>query len=146
MERTLVILMCFAALPFIGCGGSNKNEVFDVRTLQGKVDAGLPAEAQAKQDALRRLLNGLQEGIGEKSALEIFVPGIDYHENFERFFDGHKRLTRWEFNGPPVRDEVPVVLHFDDLDNGPINPTGEIRVERVYLVSRSGTRFSISRK
>ena len=61
-------------------------------------------------------------------------------------FINYSELTRWDVNGSPTSDEVPVVLHFDDLENGPLNPDGEIRVERVYVVYRSGARFSISRK
>lgn len=133
-------------LAGIGCGGAPKNEVFDIRTLQGKVDANLPRDAQAKQEILRRLLNGLQEGIGDQGALNLFVPGVEYREDFARFYDGNKRLVRWDFNGPPVRDELPVVLFFDDVESGPVDPAKEKRVERVYLVSGGGSRYYVSRK
>lgn len=146
MRRFLALILTIPLLFAAGCGKSGPVEVFDVRKLQGKVDASLPLEAQAKQEALRRLLNGLQEGIGEKAALDIFVPGVDYQERFEDFYDGAKRLVRWEFNGPPNRDEVPVVLFFDDLESGPLDPTKERRTERVYVVEGTGPRFTISRR
>ena len=142
----LLLAILAVMLAGLGCGGASTVEVFDIRTLQGKVDTTLPRDAQAKQEILRRLLNGLQEGIGDQGALNLFVPGVEYREDFARFYDGSKRLVRWDFSGPPVRDEVPVVLFFDDIESGPVDPAKEKRVERVYLVSGGGSRYYVSRK
>ena len=145
-SRTVATVFLLGAFALTGCGGATSDQVFDARRLQGTVDTALPPETQAKQEALRRLLNGLQDGIGEKGALNLFVPGVDYLENFDAFYDGHKRLVRWEFNGQPTRDDIPVLLCFDDVESGPIDPAKEKRVERVYVVSRSGQRYAIARR
>ena len=115
-------------------------------TLQGRVDTTLPAELQAKQQAVRRLLNGLQEGVGDAAGLAIYAPGIVYREKFEDFFNGAGQLARWEFSGRPQGNEVPVVLYFDDQNSGLVNPENVRREERVYLVSGSGQQYTISRK
>lgn len=143
----IVGLAC-ASLPWLaGCGGSQPDKMFDVRELQGKVDTTLPASAQERQEALRRLLNGLQEGAGDKAALAIYAPGIDFRESFPAFFDGHKRLVRWDFVGKPNRDEIAVSLFFDDIDSGPVDPKQLRQSDRTYVVSTTaGRRFAISRK
>jgi hypothetical protein len=129
-----------------GCGDGQPEKPFDARDYQGKVDTTLPPHSQQRQEALRRLLNALQEGVGDKAALGIFAPEIDYREKFSEFFAGHKRLVRWEFSGKPDRDNVAVTLFFDDLDSGPVDPDKLVSVDRVYVVSSAGRRFAVSRK
>lgn len=142
MFQRLVVLTILAA-TLAGCGEPVKPVT--LLDLQGKVDATLPPDAQAKQEALRRLLNGLQEGIGDTTALRLFVPGINYRESFTTFFEG-KRLARWEFSGQPQGNQIAVVLYFDDKNGGPIDPQQERRVERTYIVTGSGSNYVISRK
>jgi hypothetical protein len=129
-----------------GCGGGAAGEVYRPETFQGQVDTSLPQDLQAKQEALRRLLNGLQEGFGEAAALRIFLPDVDFRESFEQFFAGQKRLVRWDFHGVPQGNDVPVVLYFDDKDAGPASQETERREERVYSVAFSGRRATIARR
>jgi hypothetical protein len=145
--KSLIAISFLVVLPLaIGCGGGASGEVYHPEAFQGKVDTSLPSELQVRQEVLRRLLHGLQEGIGEVAALRIFVPGVDYRESFEQFYEGQKRLIRWDFNGRPNGNDVPVVLYFDNKESGPVSPETERRVERVYQVSGYGQRFAISRK
>ena len=145
--KSIIAFLVISSLPLaIGCGGRVSGEVYRAEAFQGKVNTSLPAEQQARQVALRKLLNGLQEGMGETAALRIFLPDVNFRESFEQFFEGQKRLVRWDFNGVPNGKEVPVVLVFDDKDSGPVNAAAERRVERVYLVSASGRQATIARR
>lgn len=145
--RRLLSISFILALPFVlGCGNGQvpPDKVYRPDLLQGQVDASLPAPLQAKQQALRRLLAGLQEGIGDSHALREFVPGITFRESFDRFYEGAERLARWEFNGAPKNNEVPVALYLVDTPDG--GAKAERRVERVYLVSGGGRQFTVARK
>lgn len=145
--KYLIAILFGLTLPLAaGCGGAASGEVYRATAYQGKVNTALPPAQQVNQEVLRRLLNGLQEGIGEPAGLRIFVPGVDYRETFEQFFEGQKRLVRWDFNGVPNGNDVPVVLSFDDKDSGPFHPAAERRVERVYTVLGYGQQFAVSRR
>ena len=145
MKRALSLLLLMLAAA-ADCGRGEAGQVQEPQHVQGRVDTTLPAELQAKQRAVRRLLNGLQEGVGDAAGLAIYSPGIVYREKFEDFFNGAGQLARWEFNGRPQGNEVPVVLYFDDQNSGLVNPENVRREERVYLVSGSGQQYTISRK
>lgn len=147
--KTIVNLAILAViLLVVGCGSGTvpPDKVYRPEAFQGKVDASLPPELQAKQHALRRFLAGVQEGIGEKESLREFVPGVTIRESFEQLVDAPARLTRWEFNGKPKGSEVPVVLYLSDDPNAKANSADQRRVERVYLVSGGGRQFTITRK
>lgn len=146
-RKTWLWIACGWLAVAVGCGESSSSaQPFDPTSLQGKVDGTLSPELQAKQEAVRRLLNALQEGAGDTQTLQVMAPGINFQEKFPDFYEpGTKRLTRWEFGGAPNGREVPVVLYFDELDSGPIDPEKEKRIERVYVLSGSGNQFSIGR-
>jgi hypothetical protein len=146
MKRLMSSIL--VAVPLLaGCGSSvPPDKVYRPEAFQGKVDASLSPELQAKQNALRRFLAGIQEGIGDQQSLREFVPGINVRENFEQLVDSPARLVRWEFNGQPKGSEVPVVLYLVDDPNAKASASNERRVERTYLVSGGGRQVTIARK
>lgn len=148
--RAIALLLLAGTVPLAaaGCGGSStaKDFSFDPATFQGTIDPSLPQPLQDKQYTVQRLLNGMREGIGEIAALRLFVPGVDFREPFDAFYEGHKRLVRWEFGGPPSGNEVPVVLYFDEKESGVIDPDELVRVERVYVVSGGGQYSTVARR
>jgi hypothetical protein len=115
-----------------GCGGDQPEKPFDARMLSGQGGhACCSPILNSVRNAPRRSRNCVQEGrAGDKAALGIFAPDIDYREAFADFFAGHKRLVRWEFLGKPERDNVAVSLFFDDLDSGPVNLDKLVQVDR----------------
>ena len=128
MMRTTVAFSFVLSLPFAaGCSRTSADTVYRPEAYQGHRRCFIAARATAKQQAIWRLLNALQEGIGETIALRSFVPGVDFRESFEKFYEGAGRLVRWEFNGRPKGNEVPVVLYFDDQTSGPVDPEKERR-------------------
>ena len=129
-----------------GCGRTEEAKAYDPGDYQGRVDTSLPRPLQDKQAALARFLNGMREGVGDEGTLRLVVPGVTFREPFDKFYGGSKRLARWEFGAKPNGNEVPVVLFFDDVENGPIDPTVLKREERVYVVTGGGTSVSIQRK
>jgi hypothetical protein len=146
--KTFALLLIGFALPLIaaGCGSSTASEPYNVASYQGTIDTSLPRALQDKQFTVFRLLNGMREGIGEIAALRLFVPGVDFREPFDAFYEGHKRLVRWEFNGPPSGNDVPVVLYFDEQELGAIDPDKLTRVERVYTVTGGGQYSTVTRR
>lgn len=148
MKTYAWLLSGLALVAAAGCGGSSARQEFsfDPATFQGVVDSNLPQPQQHKQYTIQRLLNGMREGIGEIAALRLFVPGVDFREPFDAFYEGHKRLVRWEFAGPPSGNEVPVVLYFDEKELGVIDPDELTRVERVYVVTGGGQYSTVSRR
>jgi hypothetical protein len=147
MKKTLASLsLAFAVAAIVGCSTTTADTIYKPEAQQGVVDQSLPSELRDKQQSLFRLLNALQDGIGETIALRSFVPGVDFRESFEKFYDGTKRFVRWEFNGQPKGNEVPVVLYFDDRESGPVDPQKLQRIERTYVVTGSGQQVAITRK
>ncbi len=134
-------LACVFTTP--GCQRGEAH--FEPRELEGTVDTSLPKPLQAKQEVLARWLRGMQQGIGEIAGLRLMVPGVDMKESFDQFYNQHKRLVRWEFNGKPVGVEVPVILYFDDVESGVYDERTLHREERVYAANNTGNRWTIAR-
>jgi hypothetical protein len=107
--------------------------------MQGEVDTTLPPDLQAKQAALKSVLDELQFG----NAIEdIYAPGVLFDETPQSFREDGIGLHSWDFNGKPSGDDVPVVLNLR-LDT-PDSQTK--RVERVYSVTGVPGNFVIRRK
>ena len=125
--------------------GIDPDKVYRPEAFQGKVDTSLKPDQQAKQEAVRRLFAGLQEGFSEE-ALPEFVPGIQFGETYDKFMEGAEKLARWEFAGAPQGNDVRVVLFLQDPPQAGGDLPPERRVERTYLVSGGGKNFRITRK
>jgi hypothetical protein len=140
-RRTLgVIALAFAAAS--GCGAKGVEQSSGATNPAGAVDVSLPKEAQAKQQVIRDILLNLQEGYPAEK-VPFLLRGVRFDEQQSRFLDGAKYLVRWEFNGPPSRDEVPVVLSFaQEHDSG----ADLKKVERIYVVKGSHGRYAVTRK
>ena len=130
-------------MGLLGCGETTvaPEDSYDPVDVAGTVDTSLPPKLLAKQEMLSTVLVLFQQGI-EVDALADYEPGARFAESQEEFLEGAMNLSRWDFNGRPEGSDVPVVLFLtEDTDTGK-----ERRVERVYAVSGSPTRFTISRK
>lgn len=108
----------------------------------GTVDPSLPAPLQAKQQALKSVLDALSiEGIDFDELASD--PKLEFQETAEEFLEeGAINLAGWDFNGKPAGNDLPVVLYLN-LDSTGRN---QRKVERVYTVTGSPGRFTISRK
>jgi hypothetical protein len=109
-------------------------------SLSGEVDASLPPDAQAKQQALQRLLESIQRGTAFEYLPE-HVPQVAFSESRGEFFGDAIELYRWSFAGAPQGNEVPVKLVFR-LDQ-PGFPQRE--ETRAYAVTSSGGGFIVAR-
>jgi hypothetical protein len=147
MKKTIaLLLLAVSVVGVAGCSSTAADTVYKPEAQQGVVDKSLPSALRDKQQSLFLLLNALKEGIGESVALRAFVPGVEFRESFEKFYDGSKRLVRWEFGGSPSGNDVPVVLYFDSQESGPVDPGKLLRSERTYVVTGSGQQVTIARK
>ncbi len=96
MSSSIRSLAVLSVMLFAGCGsGNSTTQVYNSETTRGVVDNKLSQEAQEKQAALRRLLTGFQDGIATPTDLEMTVAGIEFREPIENFYEGNKRLVRW---------------------------------------------------
>jgi hypothetical protein len=135
--KYLIALSFLLAVPAsVGCSRSSSAAQAD--RLYGRVDTSLPPELQAKQEAVRKLFVGLQTG--------TIVTGVTARGRFEKLLDDVTRAVRWEFDGVPHGNEVPVVLYFQAPADGKDGSKTEQPVKRVYFVSGSGDRFTVARK
>jgi hypothetical protein len=132
-------------LAAIGCGPAPVVQAFDPASIQGKVDTTLSSLQQSQQHGMRLFLNAIQEGAGDQAGLSLLAP-VTFRDPFPAFFGTSSRLVRWDFNGPPRGNEVPVTLYFDNHTSGPVDATQEVREDRVYYVVPSGQRYTIARK
>jgi hypothetical protein len=147
MTKTMQLLLLLLSLAAIGgCSQSSAQTTFTAASYQGKVDTTLSAELQAKQQALRKFLNAVLEGVGDAGGLAIYAPGIDFRAKYEDLNGTSGRLVRWDFNGRPSGNDVPVVLVYVDPATGLVTPENERKVEKTFAVVRGGNRFSISPK
>ena len=143
MSKLLCISPVLLLAASIGCGQGEipPEEAFAPEKLMGHVDESLPPELQAKQKVLKRILVSLEEGV-DFDYLPEEHPDVQLEESMEDFLEGTINLARWDFNGPPAGDGVPVVLYFSRDTSG----RNERRVTRVYTVTGSKGRWTISRK
>lgn len=139
-----VALIVGAAL--IGCSDDDAAESAKPVSFQGQVDTKLPPEQQAKQAALKKFLNAVLEGVGDAGGLSIYAPGIEYRAKYDDFSGARGKLVRWEFNGQPSGNDVPVALFFDEHATGLVEPEQQRRDTKVFVVARLGNRFSIAPK
>jgi len=143
--RTTIRLFAVASvLLAAGCGepAVAPEDAYEPAELQGTVDTGLPPEQQKKQQAVYDVLSVLHQGVAVDD-LPGYCPDIRFQETPESFLSpGTLDLARWEFDGKPTGNDVPVVLHFT-LDA----PGGETKEERrVYTVTSPGRLTVIRRK
>ena len=142
MHKLLSLLPVLLLAASGGCGKAEipAEKAYAPEKLAGHVDPGLPPELQAKQEALARILISLHEGI-DFDYLPEEHPDVRFDESPESFLEGTVNLARWDFNGSPAGDDVPVVLHFS-LDTTGHN---QRRVERVYVVTGLPGSWTIGR-
>ena len=142
-----MLLICFSVpVVLVGCGGGHAAQAYDPANFRGEVDASLPKEQQAKQVAVGKLMNAFVEGAGDATSLAIYAPGISFKGTIDDLADPAKQPVRWDFNGPPVGNDVPVSLYFDDQGLGRVDPKVQLREDRTYVVTRAGNQFSIKYK
>ncbi|MBN1908291.1 MAG: hypothetical protein JW818_01005 [Pirellulales bacterium] len=106
------------------------------RNFQGKVDTSLPAQQQAKQQAIITALTALQRDSHFRGAR-----GVRVQESPEVFLDGALDLLRWDFDGSPNGNDVPVRLWLQE----PGSPATEREVRRTYRVVPQGNTMVITR-
>jgi hypothetical protein len=138
MPLALILLLAAGA----GCG---KREIppqgADPRAL-GTVDTSLSPDLQAKQQVVKTLFDALSVGM-RLEELSDQNPNLRFDESPAEFLErGAVGLVGWQFDGQPQGDDVPVVLYLN-LDGTGRN---QLQVRRVYTVSGSPDRFTISRK
>jgi len=147
MRLSIWMLLLVSSAPFLtGCDQDAVEQDAKPRAFQGTVDTTLPLDKQTRQHALKKFLGAMQEGVGDVSGLSIYAPGIDFRGRYEDFNGTSGRLVRWEFNGQPSGNDVPVVLFFTDQTTGLVEPENEKRQEKVYSVAPAGRRFTITPK
>lgn len=137
-SRITWIALTGLTLPTVGC---SKTEVVVYQEVnwQGTVDESLPKEVQAKQDALIRLFTAIQD-----YGFEFVTQGeadLQFDESFEQFFGETVDLFRWDWDGPPEGNDLPVVLVLRKDEPG----LPEVEVHRTYTVRQSGKTFRITR-
>jgi len=143
MSRALGCLLLGSLIFMPGCGQStvDPEDAYKPEQFQGVVDTGLPPPARAKQQALKAILDSVHELVGFDE-LPYTHPGIRFAESRETFFEGTLGLHGWRFDGPPVGDDVPVLLQLYEDSAGE-----RIReVKRVYTVTDARGRVDIRRK
>ncbi len=128
----------------IGCGRPTvaPEDVFNPGKLQGTVDTNLPDHLQAKQQALAAAFEVIMVEFVEPESVAENVPGVQFLETNDEFMEGTIELSRWDFNGEPTGNDVPVVMFF--LEDGPEQK--QRRVERVYTVTGGAGAATIGRK
>ncbi len=136
MRYGILLLMGMGGVA--GCGKSGPAEPV---VNYGVVDASLPAVQQEYQDAIVRLFTTLQSGVPVEH-LKNSHPDLEFKETTERFHEEGVHLARWDWNGPPQKDKLPVRLEIT-LDEPPGDKT--VTYERVYQVERVGKGFVIRR-
>jgi len=143
MFKTLPLGTSLFLVALLGCGEPtvSPDDAYDPESLQGTVDTTLPPALQARQEAVLELFDALQRGV-PIDMLDQELSGIGFQESEESFLEGAIRLERWEFNGKPSGDEVPVTLFLAKDDAG----EDLLQRQRVYLVSGATGRFTIRRK
>ena len=147
MQRRHLSLAGLLLLAVAGCTSSvgQKEPTRAPEARQGKVDKSLPKDAQARQKAVADVLTYLQE---ENPIYKIpnSLRGIEFAETEEQFFAGAPKLARWNFQGSPQGEEVPVVLQFATVNAARESDQAEKTVERTYVVKGLPGHFAITRK
>ena len=140
MKRTILGSLAVLSLAFAGCGGSlSGSQVNATVVTVGYVDASLPRQDRQKQKLIYDILVNLQEGNPIKM-IPSLIKGVRFEETDKSFLEGGNLLVRWEFDGKPSENGVPVVLYFAE------ESTTELKkVQRTYKVKGSGSRFVVSR-
>jgi hypothetical protein len=143
--RPLALILTASLLTASGCGEATipPEDAYDPEEVAGKVDPGLPSGLQAKQEALRKVLAELQQGV-EIEFLSDYLDDVRFMETSEGFLEGALDLERWDFNGKPTGNDVPVVLFL--AKENPDGTRREVRVERVYTVTGVPGGYFIRRK
>lgn len=143
MHRSLSLASTLLLLTAVGCGEATvpPDKAYYPENLQGTVNKSLPRDLQEKQEAVAAVLGYLLED-GTFESLPEDVPEARFKESLEEFLEGTLNLARWDFDGDPTGDDVPVVLYFNKDSTG----ENQVEVKRVYTVSGSPGRYTIRRK
>jgi hypothetical protein len=138
IPRAMLLLLAAAA----GCGKRETPAQATYSRALGTVDTNLTPDLQAKQQALKTLLDALAVG-SQLDKLTKQNPNLHFDESPGDFFErGAVGLAGWHFDGRPQGDDLPVVLYLS-LDGTGRN---QLKVHRVYTVTGSPDRVTISRK
>ena len=136
------VLLALAVSPIVGCGGG-EIEVYEPEKFCGEVDASLPVDDQARQEAVQSFLETVRRGVAFEY-LGDYVPDGVLAESQEEFFNGTHALMRWDFEGPPNGDDVPLVMTF--LTDKPGSDDEETEERRTYTLSKSRKGYAMKRK
>jgi hypothetical protein len=128
------------ALMASGCSAKEKDQSI-VNEPTGVVDVSLPPEAQSRQRALVEVFRNLQLA-GEFDELPARFPTILFRESKADFYGEANVLESWDWDGPPVENEVPVKLRMIKMGKD----YGTIEYTRVYSVEKRGKQLVITRK
>lgn len=110
-------------------------------SVRAKVDETLPPDLQQKQAALKQALDEIMTQFIQPSEVREIV-GINFAEPSESFWEGASEIVRWDFDGKPAGNDVPVAITFSMDDTG----KNTRDVKRVYTVVGRQGAWTISRK
>lgn len=140
MMMRLRVAFGLAVLTVVGCGGGNDvatDHPYTPEDNVGKVDTSLPPDLQARQRAIKQILDGLMNMETDFEHFENYTPNIRFTESEESF----GVMYGWKFNGKPSGTDVPVTIFLgEDDEMKPTDPS-----DRVYSVTGNGT-YTITRK
>lgn len=147
MTKSIILPLVLVSMAAIaGCDKLGGDSEAPVRTYKIQVDTSLPPAAQARQFALRKFLNAVVEGVEDQSGLSIYAPGIDFRGKYEQLNGTSGRLVRWEFNGQPSGNDVPVALFYAEQATGLVDFDHLQSKDQKFAVVPEGRRFSIMPK
>ena len=131
--------------PLFAACGSQKTDVKDGNQLKGTIATNLTNEEKVLESVMGRLLRAFQGGVRDADDLAFTAWDIELNGGVPGFYEGHKRLYRWDFVGAPKGNAIAVSLVFDEQESGSLDKKTQKTEERVYAVQRSGTGFSVKR-
>jgi hypothetical protein len=138
----LVLLLAAATLGVPGCAEKENPPKKDYVPICGAVDTSLPPDVQVRQQVLKSMLDALTMGMTLDQLFDQ-NPTLRFDQSPAEFYErGAVGLAGWQFDGKPEGNDVPVVLYLM-LDSAGRN---QLMVRRVYRVTDSGGRLTISRK
>lgn len=114
-----LIAVTVASVAVSGCFGPRSTDGSTGSSLQcraGIVDASLPAAESERREVVQRLLVGIVEG-KDVGLVARWLPGVEFEEPPEVFFNGNLLLRSWDFAPVPRPGVIPVVLEFVPADD-----------------------------
>lgn len=143
MSRRIHVPLVAALLLASGCGEESvpPEEAAFRESVRAKVDESLPQDLQQKQAALKQALDKIMIEFIQPNEVRDHI-GINFTESPQSFWEGASEIVRWDFDGKPAGDDLPVVITFAMDDTG--ENTREVK--RVYAVVGWPGNWTISRK